>query len=61
MSLDSWSDLKLDELKTLFLTVLFVSSTAVIVGCNTARGIGQDVEATGDAIENAAEGAKENM
>jgi entericidin B len=50
-----------DRLKKLFLIALFFSFTSAIVGCNTARGVGQDVEATGDAIENAADGAKENM
>jgi|GEM_PF-1566346 len=30
-----------------------------IVGCNTSEGFGEDVQATGDAIENAAENAND--
>lgn len=39
---------------------LFLMSFA-IAGCNTTRGIGQDIEATGETIEEVAEEAKENM
>lgn len=32
-----------------------------LAGCNTTRGIGQDIEATGEVIEETAEDAKENL
>ena len=32
-----------------------------VAGCNTTAGIGEDVEATGDAIENAADEAEEDL
>ena len=42
--------------------VLFAGVIAcVAAACNTTRGVGQDIEATGDAIEDAAEGAKRSM
>ena len=39
------------------LLVLLTSLGFMVAGCNTTRGIGQDIEATGDAIEDAAEDA----
>ena len=39
-------------------SVLIVSSLA-ITGCNTTRGVGQDIKATGDAIEDTAEDAQQ--
>ena len=30
-----------------------------VTGCNTTRGVGQDIEAAGDAIEDAAEDASD--
>ncbi len=33
----------------------------VLSACNTTRGIGQDVEAAGETIEEAAEKAKDKM
>ena len=32
-------------------------TTLALTACNTTRGVGQDVEATGDAIEDTAEDA----
>lgn len=32
---------------------------AQLSGCNTTAGVGKDIEATGDAIEDAAEDAKD--
>ncbi len=32
---------------------------ADLSGCNTTAGVGKDIEATGDAIEDAAEDAKD--
>ena len=33
-------------------------SSAVLAGCNTTAGVGRDIEATGDFIEDSAEDAK---
>lgn len=33
----------------------------VLAGCNTTRGIGQDIEATGEVIEEPADDAKEHL
>ncbi len=36
---------------------LFTFATPwVLSGCNTTKGVGQDIEAAGDAIEDAADG-----
>lgn len=45
--------------KILYLLTLFIVAIATSA-CNTTRGFGQDVEATGDAIENTAEDAMDN-
>lgn len=34
---------------------------ALIAGCNTTRGIGEDVEAAGDTIEEVAEEAEDEL
>jgi predicted small secreted protein len=36
-----------------------VLASLALVGCNTTAGAGWDIEATGDAIEDAAEDAKD--
>lgn len=38
--------------------LLVMLGIATLTGCNTMRGVGQDIEATGDKIENTAERAK---
>ena len=43
-------------MKTLLITLL-LSMAFVIGGCNTTRGIGQDIESVGDTIEDSAEAA----
>ena len=48
-------------MKNTLLALLFSLSAILLAGCNTTRGIGQDVEATGEAIEEAAESAKEEL
>ena len=48
-------------MKTTLLTMLLSLLAVSISGCNTTRGIGQDVEATGEAIEEAAEETKEKL
>lgn len=45
--------------KTLHLMLLMLVALAA-AGCNTTRGFGQDVEATGEAIEETAEDAKDD-
>jgi predicted small secreted protein len=37
----------------------FVLASLALAGCNTTAGAGRDIEATGDAIEDAAEDAKD--
>jgi len=44
-------------LTTLIFTLLF----AGIAGCNTTRGIGQDVEAAGEGLEEVAEETEEEL
>lgn len=46
--------------KLLYLPVFLFAGFA-LSGCNTTRGFGQDVEATGDAIEEAAEDTEEEL
>lgn len=48
-------------MKTGLLTLLLTFSAILVAGCNTTRGFGQDVEATGEAIEEAAESTKEEL
>ena len=43
---------------TLMLTIFFAGG---IAGCNTTRGIGQDVEAAGEGIEEVAEETEEEL
>ena len=37
-----------------FITFLTLSTLVVLMGCNTIKGIGEDVQKAGSAIENAA-------
>lgn len=46
---------------TKFSLVLFVFLTSVLAGCNTIEGAGQDIEAGGEKIQEAAENVKEKM
>lgn len=38
--------------------ILAFGLAVVITGCNTMEGVGEDMEAAGDAIENSAEDGK---
>jgi predicted small secreted protein len=40
-------------MKKLALLIVLLSTFAVLSGCNTVRGIGQDVEKGGEAIQKA--------
>lgn len=48
-------------MKTALLASLLSLSAILIAGCNTTGGFGQDVEATGEAIEEAAEETREKI
>lgn len=48
-------------MKNLKTTLLFLVSAFILAGCNTTRGIGQDIEATGEVIEDVAEETREKM
>ncbi len=39
-------------MKTIFL--IFISSLMLLAGCNTVKGVGQDVQKAGSVLENAA-------
>ena len=41
-------------MKSYFFAIMLVINLALLVGCNTMSGIGQDIEQAGDAIEKAA-------
>ncbi|MGB3210200.1 MAG: entericidin A/B family lipoprotein [Desulforhopalus sp.] len=45
-------------MRTLSLLFLLLLSVGTLTSCNTMSGIGQDVEAAGDAIEDTAEDKK---
>ena len=44
----------MSKLSTALLLMVLIAAS----GCNTTRGLGQDIEATGEAIEDAAEKTK---
>ena len=48
-------------MRTGLLTILLSLIGFAVTGCNTTRGIGQDVKATGEAIEEVAEETKEEL
>ena len=37
-----------------FLPVIFIVSLMLLAGCNTVKGVGQDVQKAGSVLENAA-------
>ena len=48
--------------ETLLVRVLSVSLAAVaLAACNTTRGVGEDVEATGEAVQDAAQSAEDEL
>lgn len=47
------------QMKTLVIA-LFGASVLLLAGCNTVSGAGKDVQATGAAVEKAAEKSKPN-
>ncbi len=42
------------------IAIIIASAFALLAGCNTVEGFGQDVKATGSGIEKAADKAKPN-
>jgi predicted small secreted protein len=51
--------MNLQRIVLLLSTLGVVGSTALLTGCNTIEGAGRDVEAVGDAIEDAADDAND--
>jgi predicted small secreted protein len=47
------------ELLTALIIVGLATSGALLTACNTTEGVGEDVEAAGDAIDDAAEDAND--
>lgn len=45
----------LNQLKTAFLIIVMAATGASLTACNTIEGVGEDVRAAGDAIDNSAE------
>lgn len=43
------------------LLFMFLFTAATLSACNTTRGFGEDVEAVGDSIKNAAEEAQDDI
>lgn len=46
--------MKLNRLTRILLLVFCLAGVAYITGCNTVKGVGQDVQAGGAALERAA-------
>ncbi|MGB3222916.1 MAG: entericidin A/B family lipoprotein [Desulforhopalus sp.] len=42
-------------MRKILYTLIIFTMVSVLAGCNTMSGIGQDVEAAGDAVEESAE------
>lgn len=49
------------EFSWLFGLMALVFMAAVLSGCNTARGVGEDIEAAGGAMSDTAEDVEEDM
>jgi len=47
--------LKEEKMKNVIFVTLLVSSAITLTACHTVSGVGKDVEATGHALEHAAE------
>ena len=48
-------------MKTTLITAVLALFALGIAGCNTTRGLGQDIEATGETIEDVANDAKDRL
>lgn len=45
-------------MKTIVLLMATIAAILMLTACNTIEGVGEDVEATGDAVSDAANAAK---
>lgn len=45
-------------INAIFVATLLIAGSVLVSACNTVAGIGEDVEAAGDAVENKAEKEK---
>jgi entericidin B len=48
-------------MRTSLLVVWLALFGAVMTGCNTTRGVGEDVEAAGDAVQDAAQTTEDKL
>jgi predicted small secreted protein len=48
----------IEAMKMLTILVLLAASAMILMACNTVEGVGQDVRATGQAVERTANDAK---
>lgn len=48
-------------MKTIFYMLILIASGLSLAACNTTRGFGEDVEATGEAVQDVAENAEEQI
>mgnify|MGYP005816214963 CR=1 FL=1 len=48
----------IEAMKMLTILVLLAASAMILMACNTVEGFGQDVKATGRAVERTADDAK---
>lgn len=48
----------IETMKMLTILVLLAASAMILMACNTVEGVGQDVRATGQAVERTANDAK---
>ena len=48
-------------LHKVFILMVSIAMTTMVVGCNTFKGVGKDVQSGGKAITNTAENVSEKM
>ncbi|MBI0006735.1 entericidin A/B family lipoprotein [Gilliamella sp. W8126] len=48
-------------LRKVFILIVSIAMTTMVVGCNTFKGVGKDVQSGGKAITNTAENVSEKM
>ncbi|MBI0061544.1 MULTISPECIES: entericidin A/B family lipoprotein [Gilliamella] len=48
-------------LRKVFILMVSIAMTTMVVGCNTFKGVGKDVQSGGKAITNTAENVSEKM
>lgn len=48
----------MNKLQHLFWTMCFIVASIVVAGCNTIGGAGEDIQAGGEAIEDAADSTR---